>query len=190
MLLVLGNAADYMGDTEGVKAEPDQRAMDLGHEYDPNGDGKGMEGAYQPGDDSNVVDVIAIEYQPMDVELEQAYRDGWWAATHDQPKESCPKADHRIVAQWTQGWTDFKAGADPRVDPFVRSEGSSDEASEAQAAQAAAETGDEAPFDVDADVDPDANEPEAPAAAAPKARSSASRKPAAKKPAAKKGGRK
>ena len=43
VLVVVANHRDYTGGMEEITGESDQRAMDLGHEYDPNGDGKGME---------------------------------------------------------------------------------------------------------------------------------------------------
>ena len=178
VLVIVASANDHMGDTESVKGEDDQRAMDLGHEYDPNGDGKGMEGAYQPGSDDNVVDVVAIEHQPLDSELDQAYRDGWWAATHDQPKDSCPVMDRRLVAQWTQGWSDFKDGLEPNVSPFVRKEG------EAEGDEAAV-TGD-ASQDLDTASDASASTQDDPVDAAPEVADAPEAKPAARKAPAKK----
>lgn len=187
VLIIVADADDHMGDLEGVKGEEDQRAMDLGHEYDPNGDGKGMEGHFQPGNDDNVVDVIAIEHQPLDSELDQAYRDGWWAYTQDVPKDDCPTTDHRLVAQWTQGWTDAKNGTQPRVDPFVRKEG------EAEGDEAAV-AGD-ASQDLDTASDASASTQDDPVDAAPEVADApeakpAARKASAKKSTAKKGGRK
>lgn len=43
ILLVVANAADHTGGMDEIKGESDQRAMDLGKEYDPNGDGEGMD---------------------------------------------------------------------------------------------------------------------------------------------------
>jgi hypothetical protein len=43
ILLVVANPADHTGGMDEIKGESDQRAMDLGKEYDPNGDGEGME---------------------------------------------------------------------------------------------------------------------------------------------------
>lgn len=174
VLIIVASADEHMGDLDAVKGEPDQRAMDLGHEYDPDGDGKGMEGAFQPGSDDEVVDVIAIEHQPLQAELDQAYRDGYWAFTQSVPKDACPAADHRIVAQWTQGWTDAASGTKPRVDPFVRKDSGDDATGDAPAADAAPAAEPESPVQ------------EAPAAAPKAPRSSASKaKPAAKAPAKK-----
>lgn len=43
VLVAIADAEDHMGDVAAVRGEEDQRAMDLGHEYDPQGDGKGMD---------------------------------------------------------------------------------------------------------------------------------------------------
>ena len=44
VLVVVASADDLTGGMGVVQGEADQRVMDLGHEYDPNGDGKGMNG--------------------------------------------------------------------------------------------------------------------------------------------------
>lgn len=41
-LIVVADPGKYLGDMDGVKGEDDQRGMNLGHEYEPNSDGKGM----------------------------------------------------------------------------------------------------------------------------------------------------
>lgn len=43
-LLIVADAQANMGDMDSIKGDPDQRAMDLGQEYDPNGDGQDMAG--------------------------------------------------------------------------------------------------------------------------------------------------
>lgn len=117
VLIIVADADDHMGDTDSVKGEDDQRAMDLGHEYDPNGDGKGMEGHFQPGEvvDAEFKEVPALPHSVLQSELDQAYRDGWVAADRGLPKDACPAMRHELVAQWTQAWTDFQEGTDPRV---------------------------------------------------------------------------
>lgn len=55
VLLVVADAAPNLKDMTDIKGESDQRAMDLGNEYDPNGDGKGMP------DDGDVVDAEFTE---------------------------------------------------------------------------------------------------------------------------------
>ncbi len=49
VLVMVGSAEEFTGGMDAVKGESDQRAIDLGNEYDPNGDGKGM-------DNDNVID--------------------------------------------------------------------------------------------------------------------------------------
>lgn len=106
VLIALADAEDHMGDIAAVRGEEDQRAMDLGHEYDPNGDGKGMD---KPWDEDGVVDadVLAIGDDPLNAELEQAYQDGRAAAEAGQEKSDCPVMRHELVAQWTKGWADW-----------------------------------------------------------------------------------
>ncbi len=49
VLVVVANAADNTAGMDEVKGESDQRAMNLGDEYDPNGDGKGMDNVVDSG---------------------------------------------------------------------------------------------------------------------------------------------
>ena len=101
VLIALADAEAHMGEVAAVRGEEDQRAMDLGHEYDPNGDGKGM------GDDITDATVLALGDDPLNEELEQAYQDGYQAAMEDKPKTDCPVMRHELVAQWTKGWSDY-----------------------------------------------------------------------------------
>lgn len=98
VLVVVANPAQHTGGMDEVTGEADQRAMDLGHEYDPNGDGKGME------DDDNVVDVIAIEHKLLDSELQQAHDDGYKAASEGKPQSGCPVMKGELCIQWVVGW--------------------------------------------------------------------------------------
>lgn len=104
-LIVVADAADYTGDMDGVKGEVDQRAMDLGNEYDPNGDGKGMD------DHDVVVDavVLSISDAPLEAEKHEHYEAGRQARREGKPKESAPMVRFELVAEWTQGWTDEDA---------------------------------------------------------------------------------
>lgn len=104
VLVVVANPAQHTGGIDEIKGEADQRAMDLGHEYDPNGDGKGMEGT--GGDDDNVVDaeVIAIEHKPLDTELQQARDDGYQAASEGKQQDACPVMKGELCIQWIVGW--------------------------------------------------------------------------------------
>ncbi|KAG0164287.1 hypothetical protein DFQ30_010162 [Apophysomyces sp. BC1015] len=80
-LLVVAEANQHTQGMEEICGEADQRAMDLGHEYDPNSDGKGMDG--NSGDNDHVIDaeVKAIAHRPLDSELRQAHADGYKAAS-------------------------------------------------------------------------------------------------------------
>jgi hypothetical protein len=65
VLVVVANPAQHTGGIDSVKGESDQRAMDLGHEYDPNGDGNGM-------DDGKTIDVLVIENNPTNSAVSHA----------------------------------------------------------------------------------------------------------------------
>jgi ribosome modulation factor len=107
VLVVVANPAQHTGGMDEIKGESDQRAMDLGHEYDPNGDGKGMEGA---GNDDNVVDaeVITIEHKPLDSELKQARDDGYQAASEGKTQADCPVMKGELCIQWIVGWKAYQ----------------------------------------------------------------------------------
>jgi len=101
VLLVVADAKQFVTGMENVTGEPDQRGIDLGHEYDPNGDGKGMPGD----DDSNVVDTeaVQIEHQPLESELNQAYDDGYQAAQDGKPESDCPRMAGALCIEWVKG---------------------------------------------------------------------------------------
>lgn len=119
VLIALADAEAHMGEVAAVRGEEDQRAMDLGHEYDPNGDGKGMEGGQPgPGDDVSDARILSLTDGPLDSELEGAYQDGYQAYLEDKPKSDCPVMRHELVARWTAGWEAAKAISDDE-DPSV-----------------------------------------------------------------------
>jgi ribosome modulation factor len=106
VLIALADAEAHMGEVAAVRGEADQRAMDLGHEYDPNGDGKGMDGTEPgPGDDVSDARILSLGDGPLDSEKEQAYADGYAAAEAGKPKAECPMFRHELVSEWTAGWT-------------------------------------------------------------------------------------
>jgi hypothetical protein len=100
VLVVVANPAQHTGGMDEIRGESDQRAMDLGHEYDPNGDGKGMDG------DSDVVDaeVKTIEHKPLEAEKQQAYGDGQIAAQEGKPQSDCPLMAGELCIEWVKGW--------------------------------------------------------------------------------------
>lgn len=113
VLIALADAEAHMGEVAAVRGEEDQRAMDLGHEYDPNGDGNGMDGG-QPGPGDNVSDArfLSLTYGPLDSELEGAFQDDYQAYLEGLPKTDCPVMRHELVARWTAGWEAAKAISD------------------------------------------------------------------------------
>lgn len=117
VLLAVADAEDHMGEIAAVRGEPDQRAMDLGQEYDPNGDGKGVgdqpwDSEPGPGDDISDARILSLTDSPLESDLEQAYQDGYQAYLDDKPKSDCPIMRHELVAKWTAGWEDAKAAND------------------------------------------------------------------------------
>ncbi|MDR2506588.1 MAG: cell division protein FtsK [Candidatus Accumulibacter sp.] len=103
VLVVVANPAQHTGRMDEIKGESDQRAMDLGHEYDPNGDGKGMDGANGSGE---VIDaeVKTIENQPLQEELDEAYGDGKLAAQEGKEQSDCPVMKGALCIEWIKGW--------------------------------------------------------------------------------------
>lgn len=104
VLVVVANPAQHTGGMDDVKGESDQRAMDLGHEYDPNGDGNGM-------DDSNVVDaeVKGIDHQHLQSELLEQFDAGYQAAADGQPQSACPIMPGALCIEWVKGWKAWHA---------------------------------------------------------------------------------
>jgi hypothetical protein len=111
-LLIVVSTAEHTAGMDEIKGESDQRAMDLGHEYDPNGDGKGMEG--------HVVDVeakaVAITNQHLQSELEQAYGAGNLAAQEGRPQSDCPLMAGALCIEWVKGWKTWHE-ENPSADP-------------------------------------------------------------------------
>lgn len=109
VLVVVANAADHTGGMDDVHGEEDQRGLDLGHEYQEN-DGGGMDGAANDGDviEGEVLGLPAPgEVKPTDEELDQAYEDGYKAASEGQTKNDAPIVHSELVAQWLRGWGDW-----------------------------------------------------------------------------------
>jgi len=100
-LIVIADADEAVGGMDEVQGESDQRAMDLGREYTDQ-DGDGMDG--QTDDDVIDVEAVAIEHQPLQVELQQAWDDGYAAAEEGKPESDCPVMDGPLCVEWVKGW--------------------------------------------------------------------------------------
>lgn len=107
-MLVVADVSAHTGGMNEVVGETDQRAMDLGKEYDPNGDGNGMDGAFKDGD---VVDaeVQTIEHQPLDSELKIAYQEGYDAYLEGKSTSACPLMKGPLCIEWLKGWKEAKS---------------------------------------------------------------------------------
>lgn len=109
ILVVVANPKENMVGMDEVRGESDQRGMDLGHEYDPNGDGKGM-----PGENGgDVIDVLAIEKQSLHKELQKAFDDGYDAAEAGAPISDCPVMKGDLCIEWVKGWK-YSSGLDAK----------------------------------------------------------------------------
>lgn len=100
-LIVIADADETVGGMDEIQGEDDQRAMNLNQEYTDQ-DGDGMDGQ----DDDDVIDVeaVAIEHQPLQVELDQAWDDGYAAAEEGKPESDCPVMAGALCIEWVKGW--------------------------------------------------------------------------------------
>ncbi len=103
VLIVVAAAEDHTAGMDDVRGEGDQRAMDLGHEYHDN-DGGGM-------DDDDIVDaeITAIELQPLQAELDEAYQQGYEAAGEGLDQDACPVMSGPLCIEWVKGWKAWHA---------------------------------------------------------------------------------
>ena len=119
-LIVVADPAEHLADMDGVKGESDQRAMDLVTEYAPDSDGSGM----SESEAGNVVDATwRLTDEPLQSDLDKAYEAGRTAARQGDTKDAAPRADHRLVARWTQGWSDWhatQAAAEEQADELLK----------------------------------------------------------------------
>lgn len=112
VLLVVANAQDHMGGMDEVKGEPDQRGMDLGQEYDPNGDGKGMD----KGDvvDAEFNELPQLGHEPSSDEEDEQFEEGYQAAADGKPESDCPIMHGKLCIAWVKGhkhWHELQAQA-------------------------------------------------------------------------------
>lgn len=117
-LIVIADADEAVGGMDEIQGESDQRAMDLNREYTDQ-DGDGM----SDGTDDDVIDVeaTAIEHQPLQAELDEAYEDGYDAAAKGEPESACPRMAGALCIEWVKGWKQWHAenpgdGADDSQD--------------------------------------------------------------------------
>jgi ribosome modulation factor len=115
VLVVVAGAEDHTAGMDEVRGESDQRAMDLGTEYAPDGAGNGM-------DDSDVVDAeyTPLEHQPLESELNKAFDDGYQAASEGELESDCPRLAGALCIQWVKGWKAWHedhASTDTEADP-------------------------------------------------------------------------
>lgn len=119
LLVLSGGEGQYTGGMDEVRGESDQRAFEMGREY-TDGDGDGMPDAGAPADDG-VVDVdaktVAIEHQPLQEELDAAYRAGREAAAEGKPESDCPVMAGALCIEWVKGWKDWH-DEHPEEDPI------------------------------------------------------------------------
>ena len=111
-LIVVADAGENLEGMDQISGEPDQRAMDLGHEYHDN-DGGGMDDCHK----GDVVDAEFVNDAPMlpglgDIapskeELDKAFYDGYDAAEQGQPDSACPVMGGELCIAWVKGWKAF-----------------------------------------------------------------------------------
>lgn len=108
VLVVVAGAKDYTGGMNEVQGENDQRAMDLGHEYNDN-DGGGMDSVSDVDPDTGEIKGLPLPDQvpPSQEELDKYYDDGYQAAAEGKPKSDCPIVMGALVIQWVKGWTEW-----------------------------------------------------------------------------------
>lgn len=110
VLVVVASEDEFTAGMDEIAGEPDQRAMDLGHEYHDN-DGGGMDG-------NSVVDAEFEEVPtlpppgavaPSNEELDKAFDDGYTAAEQGKPVTACPVIRGELCIEWVKGWKAFTA---------------------------------------------------------------------------------
>jgi ribosome modulation factor len=102
VLVVVANAADHLGGINEVQGEADQRAMNLGNEYDPKGDGKGM-GNTVDGEATAITDQNAAKHTMK--ERQEAWDAGYQAAMDGKTQHETPAGmAAELVKEWLNGW--------------------------------------------------------------------------------------
>jgi len=102
VLVVVANAGDHLGGMDAVQGESDQRAMNLGNEYDPKGDGKGM-GDTVDGEATTITDQNAAKHTTE--ERQEAWDAGYQAAMDGKTQHETPQGmAAELVKEWLNGW--------------------------------------------------------------------------------------
>ncbi|WP_337881835.1 ribosome modulation factor [Chromobacterium haemolyticum] len=111
-LIVVADAGENLAGMDEVVGEPDQRAMDLGHEYH-NNDGGGMDDIFG----GNAVDAEFVadapqlpapgDETPTEEQLDKAFDDGYDAALAGKPESDCPIMSGALCIEWVKGWKEF-----------------------------------------------------------------------------------
>lgn len=102
VLVVVANAADHTQGMDEITGESDQRSMDLGHEYDPKGDGKGMGGTVVEGEARGLPSPGDVA--PSDEELQEYFEAGYKAAEEGKTESDCPIVRSALVVEWIRGF--------------------------------------------------------------------------------------
>jgi ribosome modulation factor len=84
VLVVVANPAQHTGGMDEIKGESDQRAMDLGHEYDPNGDGYKAASEGKPQSECPVMkDELCLQWIAGWEAWQEENNTEWWQAHGD-----------------------------------------------------------------------------------------------------------
>ncbi|MBY0483470.1 ribosome modulation factor [Nitrosomonas sp.] len=110
VLVVVAGAEEYTQGMDEVQGEDDQRAMELGHEYNQN-DGGGMENVSDVDPENGEIKGLPSpdQVKPSNEELEAAFSDGYQAAEEGKPQSDCPIIRSELVVEWVKGWKAYQA---------------------------------------------------------------------------------
>jgi len=106
VLVVVANASDHTVGMDEVQGEADQRAMNLGHEYNDN-DGGGMDGESVQGEviEGEVLGLPSPDsVSPTQDELDDAWESGYQTAADGKPESDCPVMKGALCIEWVKGW--------------------------------------------------------------------------------------
>lgn len=105
VLVVVADAGEFTQGINQVAGEDDQRAMDLGHEYNDN-DGGGMGDASEVNPETG--EIIGLpESVITQGDLDAAYLQGYKAAEEGKTQADCPIIAAELVIEWVNGFKDW-----------------------------------------------------------------------------------